>query len=134
MIKEISKTLLAVRIAVVGSIFIAAPALASITSHPPYELIYRTDATTDLTGAITLACRDELTAEELPVSDVMFFLNRSSPADPSIREREDIIVVEVGSYEFEVRFNLTRRLEGYYTWQESEFHLCGRESAIDTHM
>ena len=114
--KEISKTLLAVGIAIVGSIFIAAPALASITSHPPYELIYRTDAMTDLTGAISLICRDELTAEELPVSDVMFFLNRSSLADPDIREREDIRVIEVGCCS--VRFNLTHRLEGNYT--------CGR--------
>ena len=116
MIKKISITVLTVRIAVVGSILIAAPTLTSNTSHPPYELIFSTDDTTELTGAITLACRDTLTAEELPVDRVVFFLNRSSPADPSIREREDIRAVEVGCCS--VRFNLTRRFEGNYT--------CGR--------
>ena len=113
--KEISINVLAVGIAVVGSIFIAAPALASTASHPPYELIFsiESDGTTELTGSICLMCRDADTAEELPVDGVLFFLNRSSSSDPSIRERGDIRVVVVGCCR--VRFNLTRRLEGNYT-------------------
>jgi hypothetical protein len=112
--KGISITLLTVRVALVGSIFIAAPAFAS--PSPPYELIYETDETTEETGSIILTCRDGPTAENLPVDEVLFFLNRSSAADPSIREREDITVVAAGCCG--VRFNLTRRLEGSYT--------CGR--------
>ena len=111
--KEISiLTVLIVRIAAVGSIFVVASVLASTTPPPQYELIYRIDQTTELTGSISMQCRDYATAESIPVDEVMFFLNRSSVDDPSIREREDITVV-VGSYF--LRFNLTRRLEGNYT-------------------
>ena len=109
MMKEISVTLLAAKIALV---FIAAA--SAFTSE--YELIYSTDATTHLTGSITLRCRDSATAEPLELSGIRFFLNRSSAADHSLRERADIEVVEVGSTS--IRFNLTRRLDGIYT--------CGR--------
>ena len=118
--KEISITVLIVRIAAVGSIFIVASVFASTIPSPQYELIFRTDSTTGLTGSITLMCRDYNTAEQLPVVDILFFLNRSSVDDPSIRERGDIRVVEVGCCG--VRFNLTRRLESYYT--------CGRRVNI----
>ena len=87
--KEFLITVLIVRIAAVGSIFIVASVFASIASPPPYELIYKTDATTELTGSISLECHDTLAAEELPVDGVVFFLNRSSPADPGIQERVD---------------------------------------------
>ena len=107
-------TLLTARIAVVGLVFIATSAFTSII--PPFELIYMTDATTLLTGSITMQCRDALTAEQLIIHQINFFLNRSSAADPSLREREDVTVVGVGNTR--IRFNLTRRLEGYYT--------CGR--------
>ena len=78
-----------------------------------YELIFETDATTGKTGAITLKCRDAKTAEEININEISFFLNRSSGADPSLREREDISVTEVGSTA--IKLNLTRRLEGHYT-------------------
>ena len=115
--KEISiLTVLVIRIAAVGSIFIVASVFASITPLPQYELAYRTDLTTELTGTISLLCHSYVTAENFLVSEVQFFLNRSSVDDPSIRERGDITVVEVGCCE--LRFNLARRLEGNYT--------CGR--------
>ena len=115
--KEISiLTVLIVRIAAVGSIFIVASVFASIIPPPQYELIYNTDHTIELTGAIILICREYTTTERFSVDEVVFFLNRSSVDDLSIREREDIRVVEVGCCR--VRFNLTRRLEGNYT--------CGR--------
>ena len=80
------------------------------------ELIFTTDGTTEQTGSINLKCRDGITAEEVEISEIKFFLNHSSPTDPSLRERGDITVVEVGSTA--INFNLTREYEGYYT--------CGR--------
>lgn len=74
-----------------------------------YELTFETDSTTELTGSITLRCRDDITAEELDISEISFFLNRTH----SLREWEDIAVVEVGSTG--IKFNLTRKLEGRYT-------------------
>ena len=83
-------------------------------SSAPYELIYRTDNTTDLTGSITLICRDDSTAEEVQISEISFFLNCSSGANClSLRERGDITVVPVGSTG--IRFNLTREYDGNYT-------------------
>ena len=116
--KEISiLTVLIVRIAVVGSIFIVASVFASITPPQQYELISRTDSTTHRTGSISLECRDAATAEAILRHEVEFFLNGSSVYYLSILwEREDDPVVAVGCCG--VRFNLTRRLEGYYT--------CGR--------
>ena len=109
MMKEISITLLAAKIALV---FIAAASASTLE----YELIHYTDGTTHLAGSIILQCRSGATAEELELNKISFFLNRSSAADPSLRERADIEVVEVGSTN--IKFNLTRRLDGFYT--------CGR--------
>ena len=80
------------------------------------ELIFMSDPTTERTGSISLQCRDEITADTIETIYVQFFVNRSSAADPSLRERGDITVVEVGSTT--INFNLTRRLDGNYT--------CGR--------
>ena len=82
-----------------------------------YELTFQTDGTTELTGSITLKCRDSCTAEELEISEVNFFLNHSS----ALRERGDIRVVEIGT--MGIKFNLTRRLEGDFT--------CGKRR-VDT--
>lgn len=109
MMKEISITLLAAKIALV---FIAAASASTLE----YELIHFTDGTTQLTGSITLQCRNALTAEKLELNEISFFLNRSSAADHSLRERADIEVVELGSTG--IKLNLTRRLDGIYT--------CGR--------
>ena len=109
-----SLRLLIVRIAILGLVFIAAASASSSSQNTPlYELIHQTDSTTEQTGSVTLKCRNSDTAEELDVSEISFFLNRSSVADPSLSEREDITVVPVGSTG--IKFNLTRRLEGYYT-------------------
>ena len=109
----ISKSLLIITIAV-GLANVAKPA-PCLSPNPTasYELIFGTDATTAQTGSLTLKCRDDYTAEELDINVISFFLNRSSAADPSLREREDISVIEVGSTA--IKFNLTRRLEGHYT-------------------
>jgi hypothetical protein len=123
--KGISITLLTVRIAIVGSIFIGSSALAPLPLY--YELIYGLDVTTEETGSISMRCRSISTAELLLVDEVLFFLNRSSAADPSIREREDITVVVDGCCG--VRFNLTRRLEGSYTCGERVDATNVRESA-----
>ena len=84
-----------------------------IAPLPLYELIHQTDNTTELTGSMTFKCLNRYTANKLDISEIHFFLNRSSAADPSLRERGDITVVPVGSTG--IKFNLTRRLEGYYT-------------------
>ena len=113
-------TLLIARNAVVSLVFIAALAFTSSQNPPPYQLIFNTDSTTELTGSIILICRDRNTREDVEISEISFFLNRTSAAVPSLRERGDITVVEVGSTG--IKFNLTRRLEGYYT--------CGRRVDI----
>ena len=71
-------------------------------------------------GSIILRCRDSTKAEQLDIGQIKFFLNRNSVVDPSLRERGDITVVEVGSTG--IKFNLTHRLEGNYT--------CGKR--VDT--
>ena len=83
-----------------------------------YELIYRTDATTELTGSITILCRSFTTAENIPISEVQFWLNYTTCNNAtSLRQREDINVLEVDSYS--IKLNLTHSLEGYYT--------CGKQ-------
>ena len=94
-------------------IFVAGPVSNLCQNPASYELIFETDSTIEQTGLLTLRCRDSVTAEILDINEISFFLNRSSAADPSLREREDIRVVEVGTTG--IKFNLTRRLEGYYT-------------------
>ena len=92
----------------------------SLRVEPAYELIYRTDATTELimTGSITMQCRSFTTTENIPISEVQFWLNYTTCNNAtSLREREDVNVLEVDSYS--IKFNLTRNLEGYYT--------CGKQ-------
>ena len=92
------------------------------TSNPPFELIHRTFGTmTELSGLIELTCREELTAEELPVSDIKIWLNRTSTNDPDLRAREDVGVVKAHGC-CGLRFNLTHELEGDFT--------CGRQTDI----
>lgn len=80
-----------------------------------YELIYTTDVTTELTGSITMFCRTSATAENIPLGEVKFWLNRTTcdTHDPSLRQRTDVNVLVVDNYR--IKFNLTRSLEGYYT-------------------
>ena len=82
------------------------------STHQSYELIYRTDETTKETGAIKMQCRDAF-AENIPVSEVQFWLNRTSPCDPGLRERGDFKVVETDKHT--ISFILSQHLEGDYT-------------------
>ena len=93
----------------IGLTYVVASTPCSSCNSTPYELIFQTDSTTELTGSITLKCRNSYTTEELEISEINFFLNHSS----ALRERGDIRVVEVGSTG--IKFNLTRGLEGNYT-------------------
>ena len=89
-------------------------ATCSSQNPAPYELIFERDSTTEQTGSLTLRCRDSITAEILNIlNEIKFFLNHSSAADCSLRERGDIKVVEIGRTG--IKFNLTRKYEGYYT-------------------
>ena len=94
-------------------VYVVASALCSSQSSAPYyELIHLTDSTTELTGSITLKCRDSC-AEDMKISEIKFFLNHSS----ALRERGDIRVIEIGTTG--IKFNLTRRLEGNFTCGKS---------------
>lgn len=90
------------------------------STHPSYELIYKTEGTTKETGAIKMQCRDDATAEVIPVSEVQFWLNHTSPCDSSLRERSDFHVVETDRYT--ISFNLSRHHEGNYT--------CGQRTNV----
>ena len=103
--------LLVVRATFMG---LAAPALCNSSQlPPPYQLIYQTDSTTELTGSVVLKCRDHETAEELDINTINFFLNRTSATDLRLRDRGDISVDAVGNTG--IKFNLTRGLEGDFT-------------------
>ena len=86
--------------------------------YDEYELIYRTDVTTDLMGSIRMLCRTYTTAENVPISEVQFWLNSTTcNSTTSLRQRDDVNVLEVDSYS--IKFNLTHSLEGYYA--------CGKQ-------
>ena len=67
-------------------------------------------------------CRTSATAENVPISEVQFWLNFTTCSSPSLREleREDVSVLEVDVYS--IKFNLTRSLEGYYA--------CGKRAQV----
>ena len=90
------------------------------STHPSCELIYKTDETTEVTGVIKMQCRDDATAEDIPVSEVQFWLNRTSPCDPGLRERGDFHVVDTNKYTISFNLELSQHLEGNYT--------CGRRT------
>lgn len=87
-----------------------------VTSHQAlyYELIYKTTTTTTEDGSVTLTCRDGVTANELDVTKVRFWLNRSSKYNQDLRKRKDFGPIEVIGC-CTIKFNLTQSLEGYYT-------------------
>ena len=117
--KRISQSHLFAWIIVMALASIHTASSAPTESLPPYQLVFQTDSETETTGSITLRCRVSRNANSLDVNQARFYLNYSSPADPSLRERKDITVVQVGTTG--IKFNLTRRLEGYYT--------CGKREA-----
>ena len=82
-------------------------------STATYELIHTTNSITETTGSITMYCRNSTTAEEVPLNEVQFWLNRTNRCDPNLREQANIDVIEVDN--FKIKFNLTRHLDGYYT-------------------
>ena len=87
----------------------------SLTQANRHELIFMTDSTTEMSGSITLQCRNELT-EPLEINQTKFWLNRTSACDLDLREREDVRVIRVDDHS--IKLNITRNLEGNYT--------CGR--------
>ena len=82
------------------------------STQTPYELIFMTDSTTETSGSITLRCRDQY-AEDLEISQVIFWLNRTTACDSDLRERADVRVIEVDNYN--IKFNLTRNLDGHFS-------------------
>ena len=96
-------------------IIILLPSVTQAYSHP-FELIYTTDSQTELTGSISLQCRDADTAEPLEINQTKFWLNRTLVCDSDLIARADVHVDIVDNNR--IKFNLTRNLEGVYT--------CGR--------
>ena len=92
----------------------------SLTQADQHELIYMTDSTTEMSGSITLQCRNDL-AEPLEINQIKFWLNRTSACDLDLREREDVRVIRVNDNS--IKLNVTRNLEGSYT--------CGQLIAQD---
>ena len=88
-----------------------------MSSRAQYELIYETTTTTEEDGSVILTCRDGVSADELNVQNVSFWLNRSSENNQDLRERKDLGIIEVTGC-CSIKFNLSQSLEGYYT--------CGR--------
>lgn len=81
----------------------------------PYELAFSTfGVVTQQSGLIEMVCRNESTAEKLPVNDINIWLNRTLVDDRDLREREDVGIVEVHGC-CRLRFNLTHQLGGHYT-------------------
>ena len=91
------------------------PSLTQAQTHP-FELIYMTDSQTELTGSISLQCRDADTAEPLEINGIKFWLNRTSVCDSDLMARADVHVDIVDNNR--IKFNLTHKVEGDYT--------CGR--------
>ena len=94
---------------------------STTTAEPTYEMTYSTDATTETTGSIVMCCRSSETAEELPLNEVHFWFNRTRVCDPSLRDQSNIRVIEVDNHN--IKFNLTRSHEGYYT--------CGKRVSVN---
>ena len=63
---------------------------------------------------VTLQCRDNSINTIANINDVKFWLNRTSPDDPDLRERSDVFV-SPGQTGTELTFVLTRSIEGSYT-------------------
>ena len=68
---------------------------------------------------VTLRCRDNSVGTFVDISDVNFWLNRTLPDDPDLRERRDLDVAP-GQTGDGLTFALTRSIEGRYT--------CGRQT------
>ena len=93
---------------------------SSTSTTKNFELVFMTDDKTETSGSITLRCRDQF-AEDLQVTQVKFWLNRTSACDLDLRERPDLQVNEVDTHN--INFNLTGKLEGNFT--------CGRLDTQD---
>ena len=100
----------------IQKLFTAVMYLIVMTSAHLYELIYMTDSTTELSGSITMQCRDALSTEPLEINQTGFWLNRSSACDLDLRARADVGAIGVDAYS--IKLNLTHNLDGIYT--------CGR--------
>lgn len=88
-----------------------------IRSHySDYQLIFTADSRSEL---VNLTCRDSLTADELNVHEVSFWINRSSELSPQdLRQRTDVDYIQVAGC-CSIVLKLHRHLEGQYT--------CGKE-------
>ena len=89
--------------------------------HLGYRLSYSTVDDTDRSGSIILRCRGE-TAEFLRITEVMFWLNRTTACDQDLRDRPD--VQAIGYDDRSIMFNFTKNLDGRYS--------CGRRMLTST--
>ena len=80
---------------------------------------------------ITLLCRDNSINGIADINDVIFWLNRTQPDDPDLRDRSDVFVFQ-DQTRTELAFILTRSNEGNYTCGERVDSANVQESAAET--
>ena len=106
-----------------GHVFVTVCTLCAINSclslNPPSYQLFHSRQYYATTASIKLQCREETVTslKFMNVADAKFWLNKTSPTDPSLRERADVTVTKTEDG-LGITFNLTRNLEGNYT--------CGR--------
>ena len=83
--------------------------LVEASPIPEYQLIHSIQDTT--TGSVLLQCREVSSLKLLNVTNVIF---RENTTDTDLHERDDVTVIETDD-QLGIMFNLTRKLEGYYT-------------------
>ena len=91
-----------------------------VLSQPPYELSMapRVRGSSTRPEPVTLRCRDNSLGTFAEINTVRFWLNRTLPDDPDLRERSDVFL-RPGQTGDSLTFTLTRSIEGRYT--------CGRQ-------
>lgn len=80
---------------------------------------------------VTLLCRDNSINGIANINDVTFWLNRTQPDDPDLRDRSDAFVFQ-GQTGTELSFILTRSNEGSYTCGVQVDSANVQESAAET--
>ena len=84
-------------------------------SAPSLKLIHTIQDVTS--GLVLLQCRNSSSLNCINITNVQFWRNRMSATDLSLRERDDVIVVQTAD-QLGIQLNLTQNMEGRYS--------CGR--------
>ena len=97
----------------IWSVQVSLVATQGSSDPPPYELIVQREDPSSpglLVDLISLRCRDSVNGEVVSVQHINFWLNRTNPNDPDLKEED---YVSISSDNRGIMFQL--RDEGYYT-------------------